>query len=67
MVVQGLWSVVDIDLSTSKGQETPIKSGDLLVIDGSVEQQEMIVSLSGHVYHPGEFLWREGLRISDLS
>jgi polysaccharide export outer membrane protein len=62
----GFRSVLDIDLSNSKSQKTPIKNGDLLVIDGTVEQQKMIVSLSGHVYHPGEFLWREGLRISDV-
>jgi protein involved in polysaccharide export with SLBB domain len=62
----GFMGVIDIDLSTSAGQKTPIKSGDLLVIDSAVKQQEMVVKLSGHVHHPGEFLWRQGLRISDL-
>ena len=62
----GFMGVIDIDLSTSKGKKTPIKSGDLLVIDSAVKQQEMIVTLSGHVHHPGEFLWRQGLRITDL-
>ena len=62
----GFRNVLDIDLSTSSGKNTPIKSGDLLVIDGTVEQQEMIVSLSGHVHYPGEFLWRKGMRVSDL-
>ena len=62
----GFMGVIDVDLSTSVGQKTPIKSGDLLVIDSAVKQQEMIVTLSGHVHHPGEFQWRQGLRISDL-
>jgi len=62
----GFMGVIDIDLSTKEGLKTPIKSGDLLVIDASVEEQEMIVTLSGHIHHPGEFLWRQGLRISDL-
>lgn len=62
----GFRSVLDIDLTTSEGRNTAIKSGDLLVVDSAVEQQEMIVTLSGHVHHPGEFLWRQGLRISDL-
>ena len=62
----GFMGVIDIDLTTSNGKKTPIKSGDLLMIDSAVQQQEMIVTLSGHVHHPGEFLWRQGLRISDL-
>jgi len=66
IIDSGFMSVIDIDLSTRDGQKTPVKSGDLLVIDAAVEQQEMIVKLSGHVHHPGEFLWRQGLRISDL-
>ncbi len=62
----GFMGVVDIDLSTSKGQNTAIKSGDLLVVDSAVERQEMVVTFSGHVHYPGDFLWREGLKISDL-
>ena len=62
----GFMGVIDIDLTTSKGKKTQIKSGDLLVIDSAVQQQEMIVTLSGHVHHPGEFQWRQGLRVSDL-
>lgn len=62
----GFMAVIDIDLSTRNGQKTAIKSGDLLVIDSAVKQQEMFVKVSGHVHHPGEFLWRQDLRISDL-
>ncbi len=62
----GFRSVIDIDLTSSQGRNTAIKSGDLLMVDSAVEQQEMIVTLSGHVHHPGEFLWRQGLRISDI-
>lgn len=62
----GFMNVVDIDLSTKKGGDTLIHSGDLLVVDGTVEEQEMVVSLSGHVHYPGDFLWREGMRVVDL-
>jgi protein involved in polysaccharide export with SLBB domain len=62
----GFMSAIDIDLSTRQGRKTAIQNGDLLMIDSAVEQQEMIVTLSGHVHHPGEFLWRQELRISDL-
>ena len=62
----GFMTVLDIDLSTEKGRKTQIKSGDRLMVDAAVEQQESIVRVSGHVHHPGEFLWRDGLRISDV-
>ncbi len=62
----GFMQVLDLDLTTMKGKNTPIKSGDRLTIDTTVEQKELIVTLSGHVHYPGEFLWRDGLRISDV-
>jgi protein involved in polysaccharide export with SLBB domain len=62
----GFMQVVDLDLATAKGKATAIKSGDRLIIDQTVDQQELIVTLSGHVHYPGESLWREGLRVSDL-
>jgi polysaccharide export outer membrane protein len=39
----GFMGVIDIDLSTANGRKVAIKSGDLLVIDSAVKQQEMIV------------------------
>jgi protein involved in polysaccharide export with SLBB domain len=62
----GFMQVVDLDLATARGKQTPIKSGDRLIIDQTVDQQELIVTLSGHVHYPGESLWRDGLRVSDL-
>ena len=62
----GFRGVIDLDLSTLKGKKTTLKSGDRLVIDGVVNHQEMVVSLEGHVHHPGEFWWRDGLRVSDI-
>ena len=62
----GFMQVVDLDLATAKGKTIAIKSGDRLIIDQTVDQQELIVTLSGHVHYPGESLWRDGLRVSDL-
>jgi protein involved in polysaccharide export with SLBB domain len=62
----GFMNILDVDLSTSKGKNTQIKNGDRLEIDGSVERQEMIVTLAGHVHFPSASLWREGLRVSDV-
>ena len=62
----GFRHVIDIDLTTEQGKSTAIKNGDLLKIEKVVEEQELFVTLSGHVHYPGEFLWRDGLRISDM-
>ena len=37
-----------------------------LLIDSIVERKESIVTLTGHVYHPGQFKWKEGMRVSDV-
>ena len=30
------------------------------------DRMESMVSLQGHVYYPGSFSWKEGMRLSDL-
>ena len=62
----GFMTVVDLDLTSSAGLKQQVSNGDLLVIDSVVERKESIVSVSGHVYRPGEFRWKPGLRVSDL-
>ena len=59
-------NVIDIDLSTIKGRDTVIKSGDLLIIDSTVKQQEMHVSLLGHCITLVSFYGKKELKISDL-
>lgn len=62
----GFMTIVDVDLKTKEGLDTPLKNGDLLVIDAVADESNNTVTLSGNVYHPGEFLWREGLRVKDV-
>jgi len=62
----GFMTVVDIDLTKSEGQSLVLESGDSLLIDSIVERKESIVTLTGHVYHPGQFKWKEGMRVSDI-
>ena len=62
----GFMTVVDIDLKTQKGLNSRIKNGDLLVIEKVPEESNNTVTISGNIYHPGEFLWREDLMIADL-
>ena len=63
---KGFMTIIDVDLETPKGPDTPLKNGDLLVIDAVADESNNTVTLSGNVYHPGEFLWREGLRVKDI-
>jgi protein involved in polysaccharide export with SLBB domain len=62
----GFMTVVDLDLTHSAGLTERVANGDLLIIDSVVERKEAVVTLSGHVYRPGEFRWKSGLRVSDL-
>jgi polysaccharide export outer membrane protein len=62
----GFMTVVDVDLTKADGQSLILKEGDYLRIDSIVDRKESIVTLTGHVYHPGEFKWREGMRVSDI-
>jgi polysaccharide export outer membrane protein len=62
----GFMTFVDIDLKTKKGLNSRIKNGDLLVIEKVPEESNNTVTISGNIYHPGEFLWREDLMIADL-
>ena len=62
----GFMTVVDLDLTAKAGLAERVGNGDLLIIDSVVERKEAVVTLSGHVYRPGEFRWKSGLRVTDL-
>ena len=62
----GFMTVVDIDLSKKSGKDLLLEGGDHLRIDAIVDRKESIVSLVGHVYHPGQFKWRSGMRVLDI-
>jgi polysaccharide export outer membrane protein len=62
----GFMTALDIDLSTDTGLKTQIKNGDHLAVGVIADDQRQVVTLSGNLHHPGQFLWREGLKISDL-
>ena len=62
----GFMTVVDIDLTKAEGQSLILAGGDHLLIDSIVDRKESIVTLTGHVYHPGQFKWKVGMRVSDV-
>lgn len=63
---EGFMTVIDLDLNTNQGQNFAVTNGDYLYIDPVVDRKENIVTLSGHVYRPGDFRWKKGMRISDI-
>ena len=62
----GFMTVIDIDLTKAGDQSLLLEEGDHLHIDSIVDRKESIVTLTGHVYHPGQFRWREGMRVADI-
>ena len=62
----GFMTVLDVDLTKDDRAQVSLNNGDHLSIDSIVNRKESVVTLSGHVYHPGQFAWQEGMTVSDL-
>jgi len=56
-------TVLDVDLSGT--QEVRLRDGDLLTVYGIRTRLEDAVAVSGHVYRPGTFEYRPGMRLTD--
>lgn len=59
-------SAVSLDLSTPAGRGFALRSGDLVRIGAASPVIDNGIELSGHVYRPGTYAWRKGLRLSDV-
>jgi protein involved in polysaccharide export with SLBB domain len=58
-------TVQDVDLAGS-GRQTTVRDGDVLRIPANLEQLENSVRLTGNVFEPGLYQWRQGMRLRDL-
>jgi polysaccharide export outer membrane protein len=58
--------VIDVDLSQPQAGSTGLRNGDLLRIPSVRTAFESSVSLMGHVYRPGQFQFRPGMRLTDV-
>jgi len=56
----------NIDLNSSAGRNTEIMNGDKLRVPAIRPTLENSVELSGNVFRPGAFQYREGLRLTDV-
>jgi protein involved in polysaccharide export with SLBB domain len=64
---------VDFDISragtpagSSSGQDTVLQDGDMVKVFGVTSQDERVVRLEGHVYRPGVYEWKPGMRLKDV-
>ena len=56
------------DIGTIEGtfRKLPIKDGDIITIAPILPYSDRTVYLQGHVFRPGKYPYRDGLRVSDL-
>ena len=59
-------TIIDIDLSVEDSLTKSLQNGDVLNIYSVLDSMENTVFVSGHVQRPGEYQWREGMRLSDV-
>jgi protein involved in polysaccharide export with SLBB domain len=57
---------VDLNIANASGLSRRLQSGDILRVPEIRPVLEESVSVSGHVYRPGEFQYRPGMRLADL-
>ncbi len=60
-------TLIDVDLKSKTGADIKIANGDVLQVYSVLEKMENIVLLEGHVYRPGGFSFKKGMKISDLA
>ncbi len=58
--------LLDVDLSTPEGRATRLRTGDILRVETVRPTVADSVTLSGHVYRPGQSQFRAGLRLTDV-
>lgn len=58
--------VVSVDVDSSEGKSMPMRDGDTLFVPEVLPKLERSVTLVGHVFRPGAYQLRPGMRLSDL-
>jgi len=57
---------VDLNLASEAGLNHRLQAGDVIRVPEIRPVLEESVAISGHVYRPGEFQYRPGMRLTDL-
>ncbi len=64
--IDGERQTIAVDLSDTESARQKIRSGDTLVVPDVLPSFENTVVLAGHVFRPGNYQWRPGMRLTDL-
>ncbi len=64
--IDGARSTIAIDLTKRAAVSPTVRSGDTLIVPEVLPTLDNTVVLAGHVYRPGNFQWRAGMRLTDL-
>ena len=66
LTASGEKTLVNLDLSTTKGKRFKVKDADVIQIFSTLDTMRDIVKLDGHVKRPGGFAWRADIRFTDI-
>jgi polysaccharide biosynthesis/export protein len=58
--------VRDLDLTSERDARTPLRAGDLLRVPRVLQELHHAVWLEGQVVRPGQYAYRQGMRLTDL-
>lgn len=64
--IDGERQTIAVDLSDAESAALKVRPGDTLVVPEVLPNLKSTVVLSGHVYRPGNYPWRQGMRLADL-
>ncbi len=55
-----------VDLSSVQARSAVLQAGDMVLVLSIMDRYKDVVTLRGNVANPGRYVWRPGMRISDL-
>jgi protein involved in polysaccharide export with SLBB domain len=64
--VDGERTTIAVDLTSTDSSRLKVRSGDTLIVPDVLPNLEDTVVLAGHVFRPGNYEWRPGMRLTDL-
>jgi protein involved in polysaccharide export with SLBB domain len=64
--IDGDRRTIAIDLSDSGDSGVAVRPGDVVLVPKVLPRLQQTVVLAGHVYRPGNFQWRPGMRLTDV-
>ncbi|MBU2677222.1 MAG: SLBB domain-containing protein [Gammaproteobacteria bacterium] len=64
--IDGERTTITVDLTSADSSGQRVHSGDTLIVPDVLPDLEDTVVLAGHVFRPGKYPWRPGMRLTDL-